>query len=402
MNPLALLPKVDENSLARCTQSIHAQGRNVMNTMNLFRHHVWLQRLVAGTLTAALALGSLHASAQGTKLISGPDEATTGSPASEERAIDPAALDRAHAKLREAAAIANRFVPEATAAGLSDGWRMTMITNLMKGSRANFANVASAQTLTEARLAAVEVAAAGVGATGAVRTKDLGSVTVDLVFLPISPCRIIDTTVTGTPMTSGEQRNFVTFAAGSQGVTDGNCVFNQMGTAINAKRPAALAANISVLALSTSFTGIGYLAAYPQGGTPNTAFMTYKLGDVISNAGIIPISQNVGNAGFTLFVSFGAHVKMDVFGVFVSPEATALDCTTVVGTVTTLPANSANTISSAPACATGFTQVGVLCGTSSNFNRILGTTLGGCFSANESATAANVTASSVCCRTPGR
>ena len=365
-----------------------------MNTMNLFRHHAWLQRIVAGTLTVALAFGPLQASAQGSKLVTGPDEATMGSPASA-AAIDPVALERAQKKLRDAVAIADHFVPEATAAGLGDSWRMTMITNLMKGSQANFANVASAKTLSEARLAAIEVAAAGF--TSGERSKTLGSVTGDLLFTPMTPCRLVDTTQPGGggPFTAGEVRTyFYSSNYGSSGCSP------DLVAGAGSTRPAAMAVNINVLALSSSFANAGYLAAYPDGGAPNTAWMTYKFGDVIANAGVMPFNQSTGN--YKIFVQFGTHIKIDVFGVFSSPVATALDCTTLVGTSTTLPANSANTFAPAPACASGFTKVGVLCGTSTNSNRVLGTTLGGCFNANDSATAATVTASSVCCQTPGR
>ena len=378
-----------------------------MNMIQLVRQNVWLRRLAASAVAVTVAFGPLQASAQrAAEFGAPPDAGAPNTSVGVAAAIDPATLERAQKKLRDAVAIADHFVPEATAAGLGDSWRMTMITNLMKGSQANFTNVAGSKTLADARLSAIEVAAAGVPAS-ADRSKALGSVTTDLVFMPISPCRIIDTTVTGTPMTSGEQRNFVTLNNASQGASNGSCVFQQVGTALNSKRPAALAANISVLALTTPFSSIGYLAAYPQGGTPDTAFMTYKFNDVISNAGVIPVSQAASNAGFTLFVSFGAHIKMDVFGVFVSPEATALQCVDVVVSDVVAAGNRGLGTAS---CAAGYTLTGGGIRTFSNDLQTVNASAPSSPNSNSwfSSITNNGAASKTydtyarCCRTPGR
>ena len=371
-----------------------------MNTIQLVRHNDWLRRLAASAVAVAVAFGPLQASAQrAVEFGSTQDSTAPNASASATAAIDPGMLERAQKKLRDAVAIADHFVPEASAAGLGDGWRMTMITNLMKGSQANFANVASAQTLSEARLAAIEVAAAGF--TSGERSKTLGVVTGDLTFSPMTPCRLIDTTQTGGggPFTAGEVRTyFYTSNYGSSG-----CSTTFAG--VDAFRPAAMAVNINVLALSSSFANAGYLAAYPDGGAPNTAWMTYKFGDVIANAGIMPINQ--GNGNYKIFVQFGTHIKVDVFGVFTAPEATALDCvdtTPVTSVINSGPFNGGVyfAFATAATCATGYASVALRCtvnnGLASASQANTGVCAGNAFGNNSYTLGAVRT----CCRTPGR
>ena len=170
----------------------------------------------------------------------------------------------------------------------------------------------------------------------------------------------------------------------------------------DATRPAAMAVNISVVALSQGFAGAGYLAAYPAGGTPSTAWLTYKQGDLLINAGVLPINQ--GNGNFSIFTQFGTHVKMDVFGVFTSPEATALDCNTQTA--------SGNTNTSVQAfCGTGYTRTGGGCdgfstlaaGTAESALQESYPIANGWTCWNSKSTGAfSITAHAVCCRVPGR
>ena len=369
-----------------------------MNSIQIVRQNDWLRRFAASAVAVTLACGPLQAHAQRVSPIDASQEsAGPSSPTAAIAAIDPAMLERANKKLREAVAIADHFVPEATAAGLGDSWRMTMITNLMKGSQANFANVASAKTLGEARLAAIEVAAAGF--TSGERSKTLGSVTKDLLFTPMTPCRLVDTTQTGGggALTAGEVRTyFYTANYGSTGCSP------DLVAGAGSTRPAAMAVNINVLALSSSFANVGYLAAYPEGGSPSTAWMTYKFGDVIANAGTMPFNQSTGN--YNIFVQFGTHIKIDVFGVFSSPEATALDCNTQTA--------SGNTNTSVQAfCGTGYTRTGGGCdgfstgaaGTAESALQESYPIANGWTCWNSKSTGAfSITAHAVCCRVPGR
>ena len=223
----------------------------------------------------------------------------------------------------------------------------------------------------------------------------LGSLTSDLVFTPLTPCRIVDTRVAGGTIAAGATRGFKAWGASfaAQGGSATNCGIPQNTNV------AALELNLVVVGTLAD----GYITAFPYGVTqPNASTLNYLAGAVLANGATVKVSQSSLAFDWNLFTLATTHFVADVTGYYSMPVATALDCTTVAGVSTTLPASSANTYAPAPACASGYTKVGVVCGTSSNDNRILGFTLSGCFSANASASAATVTTSSVCCRIPGR
>lgn len=223
----------------------------------------------------------------------------------------------------------------------------------------------------------------------------LGSLTSDLVFTPLTPCRIVDTRVAGGTIAAGTTRGFKAWGANftAQGGAATNCGIPQNTNV------AALELNLVVVGTLAD----GYITAFPFGVTqPNASTLNYVAGAVLANGATVKVSQSSLAFDWNLFTLATTHFVADVTGYYSMPVATALDCTTVAGVSTTLPASSANTFAPAPACASGYTRVGVLCGTDTNDNRILGTTLSGCFSANASASAATVTTSSVCCRIPGR
>ena len=223
----------------------------------------------------------------------------------------------------------------------------------------------------------------------------IGSLTSDLVFTPLTPCRIVDTRVAGGTIAAGATRGFKAWGASfaAQGGSATNCGIPQNTNV------AALELNLVVVGTLAD----GYITAFPYGVTqPNASTLNYLAGAVLANGATVKVSQSSLAFDWNLFTLATTHFVADVTGYYSMPVATALDCTTVAGVSTTLPASSANTYAPAPACASGYTKVGVVCGTSSNDNRILGFTLSGCFSANASASAATVTTSSVCCRIPGR
>jgi hypothetical protein len=359
-----------------------------------------LQRGVA--LLLSVAMGASQAQLAGI----GGSVADSSLPQPAVTSIDPVALKRAHEKLREAVEIVDVFAQEAKAAGLDDGWRMTMITNLMKGSRENFRSVAAAKTLNEARIAAMELASNGATASTA-QQKTLGTVTGDLTFSPRIPCRKIDTTQPGGggPFNPGQVRTY--FYTTSYGAPDCNLTY----AGADAKRPAALAVNVSVLALSSAFAGSGYLAAYPAGGTPDTAWITYKQGDVITNAGVMPIDQATGN--YSIFTQFGVHVKLDVFGVFSAPAATALECVQTEDTLQAVSNSSKSGLVYSPSCTAGYTAVSMGC----YWDDFLGTSTGTyitsqglsssatqayCQGTNFSGASRTLNVKAVCCRVPGR
>lgn len=247
-------------------------------------------------------------------------------------AVDHAALARASHKLAAAIDVTDRFADEAAAQGLERNWRYGMIANMMKGDEANFAAVALAANLDKARIAAQEVAALGVPVAGrtkntksitlAAQSAGFGASTVDLVYVPISPCRILDTRASGALLAAGSISDYY-YGGGNVGAAPCSAgAANASGAA-----PAAVAINATVV--SGDFSGSGYLAIYPEGTTRNTSFLNYYGGEIKANAGVI--SLNPADGDFEVFNQQPTSLIIDVFGLFTTPgtltSATGTDAT---------------------------------------------------------------------------
>jgi hypothetical protein len=275
----------------------------------------------------------------------------------------------------------------------SQNWRQSTMIELYKLSNETLAAMKGLNDPT--RLAEAIVHAKRVA------PKALGDQDDDLVFTPTpgGPCRYIDTRdvggkISGTRSYDLDLNNYAANIGGHCG-SDPYTLFG--GTL------AALALNMAIVDPSVA---PGVATIVPSGAGVNNALMNwYNAGPTVqaSNSAIVPIDQTIGPPNeIDIFASASVHVIVDIFGAFRASEATALQCTNVTGTVTTLPANSTNTLAPAPSCPTGYTRVGLECDTNSNAARLLGYNDSGCFSANSSAVAGTVTATSKCCRVPGR
>ncbi len=137
--------------------------------------------------------------------------------------------------------------------------------------------------------------------------------TTGLVYTPITPCRIVDTRVTGGPFAAKETRSFQTNDAATQG--GGAC------TVYSGTIPSALSLNVTVDATSLGdLTRSGDLLLFPQNGT-NTSWMNFAGGQTIANAGVASINQADGS--FSIKTQNPANVVVDVFGYFASGPAGA-------------------------------------------------------------------------------
>lgn len=118
---------------------------------------------------------------------------------------------------------------------------------------------------------------------------------VDVVFTPITPCRIINTTVSGGPITAGSTRNFVVAGTTGFAAQGGNTI----GCGI--PRGPAVAAVINYVAVNP--TGAGDLRVTPFG-TP------VPLASVINYAAVPGL--NVANGVATKLCSPGASCGFDI------------------------------------------------------------------------------------------
>ncbi len=223
----------------------------------------------------------------------------------------------------------------------------------------------------------------------------LGDTNADLVYTPVTPCRLFDTRPSqgglGTP-TLNVRRTYGAITP----------VANQGGPGGCAAAAGAAVALIQIGTLTPS--GNGLLQAGPQGAAsfPN-ALILYQPGDQYGTAVAMPL--NPANGQFDLVEQFAtADLYGDLLGFFEAPEATALQCTQVSGPSTPI-AVSADTLVALPGCTSGYTRTGSSCSGTANVpgGYLVETNVTGCLFRNLSAVATyNATATSTCCRVPGR
>ena len=245
------------------------------------------------------------------------------------------------------------------------------------------------------KIVASSVDGTPVGASG-ITPRTLGDTTDDLVYTPVVPCRIVDTRNVGGTFGSPETRDYHAYLTSGTFATQGGAASN---CAIPAN-PSGVALNITVV----SATGAFFLTAWPYNQPrPLASTLNYVPGDIVANGAIIPICQPSCAADFSVF-AMGTDVIVDILGYFAPPVATALQCTPVASSATTIPVSS-DTLVPLPACAAGYTRTGSNCTGTSGVpgGYLLETSASGCLFRNlSSVTTYNGTATSTCCRVPGR
>jgi hypothetical protein len=169
----------------------------------------------------------------------------------------------------------------------------------------------------------------------------LGSAASDLVFNPITPCRLLDTrfatTPAGTPIAANSTRNFLVWGQtsfASQGGAASNCGLTA------SSNTAALAVNFTVV---TPTTG-GYMTAFPAdvASPPLAATVNFEAGSVRGNSAIVRIAQG-SSTSLSIYTTSQTHVVADVVGYYAKPVSLgSFECQTQRGAVLVL-ANSSNT-----------------------------------------------------------
>lgn len=184
-----------------------------------------------------------------------------------------------------------------------------------------------------------------------------GDNTDQLVFVPIAPCRVVDTRgasgVRVGIIAAGTSRAFDleddAFTAG-QGVS-GPC------TGLPVDSPAAWAVNITAV----GYSGGGWLTAWPANGTePNASILNYAAGSggaALAN-GVILTGYYLGTDDIIIKASASAtHVIIDVTGYFRSAGVTSAAITRVAGTTSALAAGT-RAFFSGGACPAGTRLIG--------------------------------------------
>ena len=229
----------------------------------------------------------------------------------------------------------------------------------------------------------------------------IGNLSADLVFTPLTPCRIVDTRNAGGTIPAGTARGFKAWGANftAQGGAATNCGIPQNTNV------AALALNLVAIFPATD----GWMATYPFGGTlPLSSTINYLAGTVLANGAIVKVSQTSAAFDWNLHTISTTHFLADVTGYYSRPVATALECvntTPVTAVINNGPADGLYyRFALSNACAAGYTEVAMRCTTdnamasATAFSEPYGDYCG----ANANVNFYTLSASRRCCRVPGR
>jgi hypothetical protein len=163
----------------------------------------------------------------------------------------------------------------------------------------------------------------------------LGQSFQDLVYTPVTPCRIVDTraAVAGA-LSGGVARSFE---------VDASDLTAQGGSATGCAIPFLAAQAVAMTVVAVNPAGPGYITAWGLGPRPRSSVLNYSPGAVVANTAIVPVVPG-GGEDFTLFSLATTHVVVDVLGYFAAPNATRLDCTTVASDVVAVPVNEISAV----------------------------------------------------------
>lgn len=226
----------------------------------------------------------------------------------------------------------------------------------------------------------------------------IGSADADLVYTPVTPCRIFDTRVSqgGTgPIPAAGTKNFFIWGQSSyagQGGAASNCGITA------GSNTAAVAVNFTVVSPATP----GFITAFPFGTTrPTAATVNFNAGDVRGNFSIAKNSQG-GASDLSIFSTSNVEVVGDVVGYYSKPVATALECVETANTNLVIAASGGTGNAVAPACAAGYTATSTNCESTSWLMPIVFFQSGTCSARNGDTVSQTLRASRTCCRIPGR
>ncbi len=248
--------------------------------------------------------------------------------------------------------------------------------------------------------------------------KTLGQQATDLVFVPNSPCRAVETRDTGGAFAAGQTRaydmagdasttDFQGQVTGTNGATPCSVTSLSDPGFNNGSVPKAVLVGISVIGQSNA----GFLNAWAFNSTePVVATMVFDGGGLASTFAVVPFCQNtlsfcdddinVKVAGAT------AHIAVDIYGYFAPPQATPLQCETVAMVT---PAAAVGLQSATATCSVGYTVTGGSCDTGNSAAKpITASVLSGngwkCETNNYpgNTIVTGFSGAARCCRVPGR
>lgn len=230
-------------------------------------------------------------------------------------------------------------------------------------------------------------------------TMALGAASSDLVYTPITPCRILDTRVAGGAIAGNFTRDF------NAVVGSGGNFSSQGGSATDCGAVAAGQAAVVINLTAVTPAAAGFATAYPFGtARPLASSVNYTAGAIVNNSIVVKIPTPLTTKDFTVYTFASSDYVADIVGYYSPPTATALDCQTVSGTPTNV---SAGAYASLPTlfCPATYTPISLSISAGENVvvaDSYTAGNAGQIFVRSLSANAQNVTAKLACCRVPGR
>lgn len=234
-------------------------------------------------------------------------------------------------------------------------------------------------------------------------SKAIGDADADLVYVPVTPCRVIDTRLAGGTIPAGGTRNFdIAAAAGyvAQGGSATDCGVGNVGTIGSA------VINFTVVDPDAA----GYVTAFEFGAVqPLAATVNYVAGDIRGNLAVVPLDSSSAGDDISVFSFAGTHLVGDIVGYFIAPQATALQCVSTFATQN-VAANAVFNVA-IPACPVSYAVTGAGCRTpgfdeaSWAINGLYrnGSTVDTyCSGQNLTSGVITVEGTAQCCRVPGR
>ena len=233
----------------------------------------------------------------------------------------------------------------------------------------------------------------GFVASSPVQPGALGDADKDLVYTPITPCRVADSRLAMGPIAAGNARNYYLVGQGTYAPQGGS------NTDCGTSNVTASAVKVSLTAITPALGGLAVM--FRTGDLrPSITSLSYAAGAVISNE--VTVRVNAGSAA--LYSQQNSHYTIDVIGYYAPPVATALDCVNSGYGTNSISAGFEGS-AYAPACPAGYTSTAVFCdgGTGGP-----GLTIEAvwwenrCTAKNNSAAPLELRAARRCCRVPGR
>jgi hypothetical protein len=311
--------------------------------------------------------------------------------------VRPEHFASVHERTFLAFAIIDAVAPEAKARGLQPGWRQSMLEALLPLTGERLRRLQQEPITLDFLSTALRAIA---------DKPELGDSLADFTFIPIAPCRYIDTR-----NAAGKIAGVRTYRIDQTGAPyggSGSCdLLARFAMTVTTPLPlAALAMNVTVV--DTSSAGApGFLAVKPNTFSPTTSLLNWydaAAAVQVANQAVVTIDQfNTGN--FTIETSGAVHVVVDIFGGFITPQATAIQTTHVSTPLVPVNFDDDSDIIT-PSCPSGYALVGGGCFTDNTSHYLLRSAPFGeawsCASQNSSPSPSFVRATAVCGRIPGR